>query len=148
MKTKRIISRLLMAVLVLGCTVFPAGAEGEMRLESIVAIEEEIVWLDTSVGLAPFDKEGWQIDAAIYPEADAYAVGKDGNIYYSIDGDIFAFDRDGNAIDAWETPLDKIKKLQVNMANIRKKLCCKPGETRYIMNELGVGYRMLDARES
>ena len=40
-----------------------------------------------------------------------------------------------------------IKKLQVNMANIRKKLGCKPGENRYIVNELGVGYRMLDARE-
>ena len=37
-----------------------------------------------------------------------------------------------------------IKKLQVNMANIRKKLGCKPGDNRYIINELGVGYRMLD----
>jgi len=37
-----------------------------------------------------------------------------------------------------------IKKLQVNMANIRKKLDCKPGENRYIINELGVGYRMPD----
>lgn len=37
-----------------------------------------------------------------------------------------------------------IKKLQVNMANIRRKLGCKPGETRYIVNELGVGYRMTD----
>ena len=40
-----------------------------------------------------------------------------------------------------------IKKLQVNMANIRKKLGCKPGESRYILNELGVGYRMQDAQE-
>ena len=40
-----------------------------------------------------------------------------------------------------------VKKLQVNMANIRKKLGCKPGENRYIVNELGVGYRMLDAQE-
>lgn len=39
------------------------------------------------------------------------------------------------------------KKLQVNMANIRKKLGCKPGENRYIINELGVGYRMLNAQE-
>ena len=37
-----------------------------------------------------------------------------------------------------------IKKLQVNMANIRKKLGCTPGENRYVVNELGVGYRMLD----
>lgn len=40
-----------------------------------------------------------------------------------------------------------IKKLQVNMANIRKKLGCKPGENRYIINELGVGYRMADPQE-
>ena len=35
-----------------------------------------------------------------------------------------------------------IKKLQVNMANIRKKLGDRPGEANYIANELGVGYRM------
>ena len=40
-----------------------------------------------------------------------------------------------------------IKKLQVNMANIRKKLGCRPGENRYILNELGVGYRMQDPQE-
>ena len=39
-----------------------------------------------------------------------------------------------------------VKKLQVNMANIRKKLGCKPGENRYIINELGVGYRMPDSQ--
>ena len=37
-----------------------------------------------------------------------------------------------------------IKKLQVNMANIRKKIGDKPGacEQNYITNELGVGYRL------
>lgn len=35
-----------------------------------------------------------------------------------------------------------IKKLQVNMANIRKKFGAHPGEASYITNELGVGYRM------
>jgi len=40
-----------------------------------------------------------------------------------------------------------IKKLQVNMANIRKKLGVQPGENRYVVNELGVGYRMLDQQE-
>lgn len=35
-----------------------------------------------------------------------------------------------------------VKKLQVNMANLRKKLGIKPGDNRYITNELGVGYRM------
>ena len=41
-----------------------------------------------------------------------------------------------------------VKKLQVNMANIRKKLGCDPGENKYFINELGVGYRMLDTREA
>ena len=40
-----------------------------------------------------------------------------------------------------------IKKLQVNMANIRKKLGCRPGENRYIINELGVGYRLQDCQD-
>lgn len=40
-----------------------------------------------------------------------------------------------------------IKKLQVNMANIRKKLGEKPGENKYILNELGVGYRMNPAND-
>ena len=40
-----------------------------------------------------------------------------------------------------------VKKLQVNMANIRKKLGCAPGENKYFINELGVGYRMLDIQE-
>ena len=35
-----------------------------------------------------------------------------------------------------------VKKLQVNMANIRKKMGIKPGDSQYIINELGVGYRM------
>ena len=37
-----------------------------------------------------------------------------------------------------------IKRLQVNMANIRKKLGIKPGDNKYIVNELGVGYRLQD----
>ena len=40
-----------------------------------------------------------------------------------------------------------VKKLQVNMANVRKKLGERPGESNYIYNELGVGYRMHDAEE-
>ena len=40
-----------------------------------------------------------------------------------------------------------IKKLQVNMANIRKKLHLRPGENQYISNELGVGYRMHNDNE-
>ncbi len=35
-----------------------------------------------------------------------------------------------------------VKKLQVNMANIRKKMGIKPGDNQYIINELGVGYRI------
>ena len=48
----------------------------------------------------------------------------------------------------WGTMDDgSVKKLQVNMANIRKKLGCRPGENKYIINELGVGYRIPDAQE-
>ena len=47
----------------------------------------------------------------------------------------------------WGTMDDgSVKKLQVNMANIRRKLGCIPGDNRYIVNELGVGYRMLDQK--
>lgn len=44
----------------------------------------------------------------------------------------------------WREAADEgsIKKLQVNMANIRKKLGVRPGESSYIVNELGIGYRM------
>ena len=45
--------------------------------------------------------------------------------------------------DVWGYPDEgSVKKLQVNMANIRKKSGVKPGEATYITNELGVGYRM------
>lgn len=51
-----------------------------------------------------------------------------------------------NAI--WGYPdAGSIKKLQVNMANIRRKLGIKPGEDSYIVNELGVGYRLKERTE-
>ena len=31
-----------------------------------------------------------------------------------------------------------------SMANIRKKLGSRPGSNTYILNELGVGYRMIE----
>ncbi len=43
--------------------------------------------------------------------------------------------------------LNSIKKLQVNMANIRKKFGAKPGDKNFIENELGVGYRMCEQTE-
>lgn len=43
----------------------------------------------------------------------------------------------------WGYPTDgSVKKLQVNMANIRRKIGVIPGQNNYIINELGVGYRM------
>lgn len=44
--------------------------------------------------------------------------------------------------------LNSTKRLQVNMANIRRKFGAKPGESNYIVNELGVGYRMCERDES
>ena len=43
-----------------------------------------------------------------------------------------------------DTDCGSTKKLQVNMANIRRKLGSRPGLNTYILNELGVGYRMID----
>lgn len=40
-----------------------------------------------------------------------------------------------------------VKKLQVNMANIRKKLASTPGDNKYIINELGVGYRIAEENQ-
>ncbi|MBS6196190.1 MAG: response regulator transcription factor [Clostridiales bacterium] len=40
------------------------------------------------------------------------------------------------------------KKLQVNMANIRRKFGARPGKHNYIENELGVGYRMCDQEDA
>ena len=48
----------------------------------------------------------------------------------------------------WGYPdIGSVKKLQVNMANIRKKLGIRPGDNCYIINELGVGYRMQEDSE-
>ena len=46
-----------------------------------------------------------------------------------------------------ESDSGSVKKLQVNMANIRKKFGSRPGANQYIINELGVGYRMYDGNE-
>ena len=49
----------------------------------------------------------------------------------------------------WGYPdMSSVKKLQVNMANIRKKMGIRPGDNRYIINELGVGYRMQEESET
>lgn len=40
-----------------------------------------------------------------------------------------------------------VKRLQVNMANLRRKLGIRPGSDSYIANELGVGYRMCTENE-
>ena len=48
----------------------------------------------------------------------------------------------------WGYPDDgSVKKLQVNLANIRRKFGAKPGESNYIINEIGVGYRMNSDKE-
>ena len=50
--------------------------------------------------------------------------------------------------EVWGHPDEgSVKKLQVNMTNIRKKFGVKPGEARYIGNELGGGYRMNGDRD-
>lgn len=41
----------------------------------------------------------------------------------------------------------EIQALRVNMANIRRKLESNPAEPKYIVTEVGVGYRMVEQRE-
>jgi len=105
----------LLTVIMLLCSIaFPAAAEEEMQFLSIVAVEDETVWIHTSHGLVPFDEAGRQAGTALYPGADCYAIGPDGHIYYSIEGDIFEYDRDGTELDKWETPIDNFTKILVN----------------------------------
>lgn len=43
-----------------------------------------------------------------------------------------------------ETYASEIQALRVNMANLRRKLETNPGEPKYIVTEVGVGYRMIE----
>lgn len=56
-------------------------------------------------------------------------------------GKIITYEEIINHIWNWSDE-GSVKKLQVNIANIRRKLGEKPGQSSYIFNELGVGYRM------
>ncbi|WP_334293631.1 winged helix-turn-helix domain-containing protein [Lacrimispora amygdalina] len=44
----------------------------------------------------------------------------------------------------WGIYTDEIHTLRVNMANIRRKIEVNPGSLRYILTEMGVGYRMVE----
>ena len=114
MKNTRITAWMLISILLIGICAIPAGAEGEIKPLSIVAIEGETIWIHADAGLVPFSKDGEAIGGAMYPGADAYAIGPDGHIFYSIGGDIYEVDREGNEIDQWHTPIDNFKKLLVN----------------------------------
>lgn len=114
MKHTKLIAWIMMMVLLLSGITLHAGAEGENMPLFIVAVEEDTIWIHTTDGLAPFDREGWQTDNALYPGMDCYAIGPDGNIYYSIDGDIFEMDRNGNEVDKWDTPIERFTKMLVN----------------------------------
>ena len=46
--------------------------------------------------------------------------------------------------EVWGPYTNEIQALRVNMANIRRKLEKNPGEPRYIVTEVGVGYRMVE----
>lgn len=44
----------------------------------------------------------------------------------------------------WGPHANEVQALRVNMANIRRKLEVNPAEPRYIVTEVGVGYRMVE----
>lgn len=46
--------------------------------------------------------------------------------------------------EVWGPYTNEIQALRVNMANIRRKLEINPAEPRYIVTEVGVGYRMVE----
>lgn len=46
--------------------------------------------------------------------------------------------------EVWGPYTNEIQSLRVNMANIRRKLETNPGEPKYIVTEVGVGYRMIE----
>lgn len=46
--------------------------------------------------------------------------------------------------EVWGPYTNEIAALRVNMANIRRKLEANPAEPKYIVTEVGVGYRMLE----
>ncbi|MCX7772235.1 MAG: response regulator transcription factor [Clostridia bacterium] len=46
--------------------------------------------------------------------------------------------------EVWGPYANERQALRVNMANIRRKLEINPAEPKYIMTEVGVGYRMID----
>jgi two-component system KDP operon response regulator KdpE len=44
----------------------------------------------------------------------------------------------------WGPYINENQTLRVNMANIRRKIEANPAEPKYIITEVGVGYRMVD----
>jgi two-component system, OmpR family, KDP operon response regulator KdpE len=46
--------------------------------------------------------------------------------------------------EVWGPHTNEVKALRVNMANIRRKLEINPAEPKYIVTEVGVGYRMVE----
>ena len=114
MKRIRFTSGLLLVILLLGCLVFPAEAEREMHLKSIVAVAGETIWVHTSLGLVPFSMNGKAAGEALYPWMDCYAVMPDGRIYYTQNGTITETNGSGYEIQKWNTPLAEITKILVS----------------------------------
>jgi len=49
--------------------------------------------------------------------------------------------------EVWGPHASEVQALRVNMANIRRKIEDNPAEPQYIITEVGVGYRMVDAQD-
>jgi two-component system KDP operon response regulator KdpE len=49
--------------------------------------------------------------------------------------------------EVWGPYTNEIQALRVNMANIRRKIEENPAEPRYIVTQVGVGYRMVEELE-
>ncbi|MBE5766015.1 MAG: extracellular solute-binding protein [Clostridiales bacterium] len=130
MKFTKLLTWILAMVLLLSNIAHPAFAEEEPQLFSIVAVTDNTIWVHTSIGLIPFDKEGSPIGEALYPGADFYAIGPNGYIYYVQDGVIFEMDALGNEIQKWKPPIEQITKILVNETYI----LLMAGETAATLN--------------
>jgi len=49
--------------------------------------------------------------------------------------------------EVWGPYTNEIQALRLNMANIRRKIEENPAEPRYIVTQVGVGYRMVEELE-
>ena len=135
MKRSKMLAWMLLVVMLAGCMAFPAGAEEEGTLIFyVVAADDDAAWVRTDKGLMRFSSDGELIAGPLYPDAVHYALGPDGHIYYTIDGDIIEADETGAEVDRWETGIGSLAGICVN----EKYILFTGSNSMYAVKEYGV----------